>query len=100
MSEENVALVRRMVRKCNERGIEGVSREFLADNVESREPPEQPGAKVAQGREKTVERFRGRDGIEVAQPAGTIFTLRQGKVVRWEAFWNREMALEAAGLSE
>ncbi len=132
MSQENVDLVRQMIRTFNEEGIERVSREFLADDVEFREPPEQPGAKVARGREETVdyfagfdqvweshasyaeeirpldaqrvlllsvERFRGRDGIEVAQPAGTIFTLHRGKVVRWEAFWNRETAFEAAGLS-
>jgi ketosteroid isomerase-like protein len=48
----------------------------------------------------SVERFRGRDGMEVAAPAGAIFTLREGKIVRWEAFWDRQRALEAAGLSE
>jgi ketosteroid isomerase-like protein len=48
----------------------------------------------------SVERFVGRDGIELAAPAGAIFTFRKGKIVRWEAFWDRERALEAAGLSE
>jgi ketosteroid isomerase-like protein len=38
--------------------------------------------------------------MEVAAPAGAIFTLREGKIVRWEAFWDRQRALEAAGLSE
>ncbi len=48
----------------------------------------------------SVERFRGRDGIEVAHPAGTIFTVRNGKVVHWQAFWDRGTDLEAAGLQE
>jgi ketosteroid isomerase-like protein len=48
----------------------------------------------------SVERFKGRDGIEVAAPAAAVFTLRDGKIVRWEAFWQKERALEAAGLSE
>jgi ketosteroid isomerase-like protein len=133
MSQENVELVRRMVREFNEQGIEAIAPEFLAADVEFYEPPEQPGARVARGREETVEffagfdqawtqhrsepeeiraldaervlllsveRFRGRDGIEVAQAAGTIFALRQGKVVRWHSFWNRDTALHAAGLSE
>ena len=133
MSQENVELVHRMVKRFNEQGIDATGSEFLDANVEFREPPEQPGAEVARGREETVrffarfdeaweshqsepeeiraldahrvlllsvERFRGRDGIEVAQPAGSIFTLHQGRVLRWQAFWNRETALEAAGLSE
>ncbi len=48
----------------------------------------------------SVERFRGRDGMEVAAPAGAVFTLRDKKIVRWEAFWDRRRALEAAGLTE
>ena len=133
MSQENVEIVERLVRRFNEQGIEAAGAEYLADNVEFHEPPEQPGARVARGREATVEffadfdaaweqhrsdpeeiralgadqvlllsveRFRGRDGIEVAQPAGTIFTLREGKVVLWQAYWTRETALGAAGLSE
>ena len=133
MSQENVELVDRMVKRFNEGGIEAAVSEFMAEGVEFREPPEQPGARVARGRDATVdyfaafdetwaehrsdpeeiralgpekvlllsvERFRGRDGIEVAQPAGTIFTVRHGKVVHWQAFWSRETALEAAGLEE
>lgn len=46
----------------------------------------------------SVERFRGRDGIEVNQPCGTIFTLRGGKVTRMQSFWERNSALKAAGL--
>ena len=45
----------------------------------------------------SIEHFRGRDGIELDQPAGTIFTLRGGKIVRMQAFWDRESALRAVG---
>jgi ketosteroid isomerase-like protein len=48
----------------------------------------------------SIERFRGRDGIEIDQPCGTIFTFRDGKIARMQSFWDRENALEAAGLSE
>jgi ketosteroid isomerase-like protein len=48
----------------------------------------------------SLEHFRGRDGIELDQPAWTIFTLRGGKIVRMQPFWDRVNALEAAGLSE
>ena len=131
MSEENVEIVARLVQRFNEQGIAATGADFFADEIEFHEPPEQPGARIARGREATVEyfaafdaaweehrsdpeeiravdaervlllsveRFRGRDGIQVAQPAGTIFTVRHGKVVHWQAFWNRETALEAAGL--
>jgi ketosteroid isomerase-like protein len=48
----------------------------------------------------SLEHFRGRDGIELDQPARTIFTLRGRKIVRMQPFWDRVNALEAAGLSE
>jgi ketosteroid isomerase-like protein len=48
----------------------------------------------------SVEHFVGRDGIEISAPAAAVFTLREGKITRWEAFWERERALEAAGLRE
>ena len=48
----------------------------------------------------SIEHFRGRDGIEVSAPAGAVFTFRDGKIVRWEAFWDRQHAREAVGLSE
>ena len=47
----------------------------------------------------TVEHFKGRDGIEVEAPFASIFTLRDGKIARWQAFWDKQKALEAAGLS-
>lgn len=48
----------------------------------------------------SIEHFRGRDGIEVHQPCGTIHTLRDGKIVRMQPFWERANALQAAGLSQ
>jgi ketosteroid isomerase-like protein len=48
----------------------------------------------------SVERFKGRDGIELEALFAGIFTLRDGKIIRWEAFWNKQKALEAAGLSD
>jgi ketosteroid isomerase-like protein len=48
----------------------------------------------------SVEHFRGRDGVEVSAPWGAAFTLRDAKIVRWQAFWDRRRAFEAAGLSE
>ncbi len=48
----------------------------------------------------SIEHFRGRDGMEVSAPLGSVFTIREGKIVRWQGFWNRAAALEAAGLSE
>ncbi len=48
----------------------------------------------------SVEHFKGRDGIEVEAPFAAIFTVREGRLARWHAFWDTEKALEAAGLSE
>jgi uncharacterized protein len=39
-------------------------------------------------------------GVEVEMWHHHVWTLRDGKVVRWQMFLNREEALEAAGLSE
>jgi ketosteroid isomerase-like protein len=43
----------------------------------------------------SVEHFRGRDGIELAQPGGSVYTLRDGKIARLQFFWERENALRA-----
>jgi uncharacterized protein len=45
-------------------------------------------------------KLRGRDGIEVEGHAGNIWTLRRGKIIRFEAWWDQAAALEAAGLKE
>ena len=48
----------------------------------------------------TVEHFVGRDGMEIDAPLAGVVTIRDEKVFRWEAFWDRGRALKAAGLSE
>ena len=44
--------------------------------------------------------WRGRDGIEIERELPTLYTFRDGLVVRVEGFTDRAEALEAAGLSE
>ena len=44
--------------------------------------------------------FQGRDGIEINEELPTLFTFRNGLIVRVDGFTNRTDALEAAGLSE
>jgi ketosteroid isomerase-like protein len=40
-------------------------------------------------------------GVEVAQPAGQVCTLRNGRIVRWEiGYTDRSEALDAVGLRE
>jgi ketosteroid isomerase-like protein len=48
----------------------------------------------------SLERFKGRDGIQLEAPFAAIFTLRDGKIVKWEAFWDKKKALETVGLRE
>jgi ketosteroid isomerase-like protein len=134
MSEENVEVIRRLVEAYNRDGIGAAATlGFFDDAAVFEEPPEQPGPRVAEGRDAvgrtfgrfdeaweehrsdpeeiraidaervlllSIDHFRGRDGIEIVQRSGTVFTLRGGKVVRMQAFWERENALAAAGLRE
>jgi ketosteroid isomerase-like protein len=44
--------------------------------------------------------FGKQSGVPIEHELGDVFTLRDGKVVRLESYWNRADALEAAGLSE
>ena len=39
-------------------------------------------------------------GASISQDVGTLLTLRDGKIVRWEYYWERAEALEAAGIKE
>jgi ketosteroid isomerase-like protein len=45
-------------------------------------------------------RFRGRDGIEVDTRSTVVVTLRDGLILRWVLFQERQDALEAMGLAE
>jgi ketosteroid isomerase-like protein len=39
-------------------------------------------------------------GVPIEHETGDLFTLRDGKIVRYDSYWNRAEALEAVGLSE
>jgi uncharacterized protein len=39
-------------------------------------------------------------GATISQKVGTLLTLRDGLIVRWEYYWERAEALEAAGIKE
>ncbi len=41
-----------------------------------------------------------RSGAPISQEVGTLLTLRDGLIVRWEYYWERAEALEAAGIRE
>jgi ketosteroid isomerase-like protein len=41
-----------------------------------------------------------RSGAVISQDVAAILTLRDGLIVRWEYYWDRADALEAAGVSE
>jgi ketosteroid isomerase-like protein len=39
-----------------------------------------------------------RSGAVISQDVGALLTLRDGRIVRWEYYWERADALEAAGI--
>ena len=39
-------------------------------------------------------------GVPIEHEIGDLFTLRDGKIVRYDSYWDRAEALAAAGLSE
>jgi ketosteroid isomerase-like protein len=45
-------------------------------------------------------RAKGRDGIEVQLPLAHLWTMRDGRAVRMDAYSDQQRAFEAAGLSE
>jgi ketosteroid isomerase-like protein len=64
---------------------------------EIKEIRELPGEEVLLS---TVEHFRGRDGMELAAACWTVYTFREGKIIKLRPFWDRAQAFEAAGVSE
>ena len=46
----------------------------------------------------TRERMVGRDGLRVENDSGQLFTFRDGKILRWQVFWDPDNARAAAGL--
>lgn len=49
--------------------------------------------------EKQTARDRS-SGAVISQDVGALLTLRDGLIVRWEYYWERSEALEAAGIAE
>jgi ketosteroid isomerase-like protein len=41
-----------------------------------------------------------RSGATISREVATLLTFRDGRIVRWEYYWDRAEALEAAGVSE
>ena len=41
-----------------------------------------------------------RSGVPIAHELGDVFTLRGGKIVRFDSYWSRAVALEAVGVPE
>ncbi len=48
----------------------------------------------------TTERLRGRDKIEMEQQSAAVVTVREGKIARWDSYWDQTAALKAVGLTE
>ena len=44
------------------------------------------------------EHLLGRDGLRVENDCGSIFTFRDGKILRWQVFWDPANARAAAGV--
>ena len=47
-----------------------------------------------------VQYLRGRDGIEAKQRNANIFTFRNGKLLRWEVYWEPDTARALVGLGQ
>jgi ketosteroid isomerase-like protein len=104
MSEDVVWIPGRSAVEGAYHGHSGLRR-FLADTAESFEVFE-PGFDEVRDlgdRLLVFGRFRIRargSGVDTDFPVAGIATYRGGKLVRWEDFRERRLALEAAGLSE
>jgi len=104
VSEEVVWIAARTSVEGAYHGHEGIRR-FLADNAENFEifEPNFDEVRDLGDRVLAFGRFRIRargSGVETSFPVAGIATYREGKLVGWEDFRERGLALEAAGLSE
>jgi uncharacterized protein len=104
VSEEVVWIAARSSVEGAYHGHEGIRR-FVADNAENFEvfEPDFDEVRDLGDRVLALGRFRIRargSGVETTFPVAGIATYRDGKLVRWEDFRERHLALEAAGLSE
>ena len=80
-------------------------RKFFADNDENFEVFEPDFREVRDLGDRILVvgtiHIRGRGStVETDIPVAGVFTFKHGKLVRWEDFRDRELALEAAGLRE
>jgi ketosteroid isomerase-like protein len=103
-SEDVVWIAARSAVEGAYHGHEGLRR-FLASNAENFElfEPRFDELRDLGDRVLAFGRFRIRargGGVETDFPVAGIATYRDGKLVRWEDFRERHLALEAAGLSE
>jgi ketosteroid isomerase-like protein len=104
MGEDVVWIAARSAVEGAYHGHEGLRR-FLADNAENFEVFEPDFTEVRDLGDRVLAfgRFRIRargSGVDTDFPVAGIATYSDGKLVRWEDFRERRLALEAAGLSE
>jgi len=105
VDEECVFLAARSAVEGAYRGHDGIRR-FMADNAENFEKfePDYPDVRDLGNRVLAIGTIhvRGRgSGVETDIPAAGIATFNEeGRLIRWEDFRERHLALEAAGLRE
>ena len=104
MSEDVVWIAARSAVEGTYHGHEGIRR-FMADNDENFEVFEPDFDELRDLGDRVLAfgnfRIRARgSGVETRFPVAGIATYRDGKLVRWEDFRERRLALEAAGLSD
>jgi ketosteroid isomerase-like protein len=104
VDEDIVWIAARSAVEGTYRGHDGLRR-FFADNDENFEVFEPHFREMRDLGERILAvgtihiRARG-SSVETDIPVAGIFTFRRGKLVRWEDFRERRVALEAVGLSE
>ena len=85
-------------------GREGVKEWIRNANDEWDSVTAEPEERIEVGSDRilAIDRwhFHGGDGIEIEEELPTIFTFRNGLIVRGDGFTDRAEALEAVGLSE
>jgi ketosteroid isomerase-like protein len=104
VDEEIVWIAARSAVEGAYRGHDGL-RKFFADNEENYEVFEPDFREVRDLGDRILAvgtihiRARG-SAVETDIPVAGIFTFKRGRLVRWEDFRERRLALEAVGLSE
>ena len=92
MSEENVELVRRLLEMFASREHEAV---FAFYDTDIEWDASNFGVDSASGVPDDLQGiYHGHDGVTDMPPYGLVFTIRNGKVVRWRAFSDQRAALQ------